>query len=141
MKHSLLRLSILALLLMVKTTIFSATVFVIDGINYYILSESEVEIQGHTQDIAGNIVIPGTVNYNSKTYSVISIGGSSFRYCDKLTSISIPNGIKYIGEFAFQDCDGLTTITIPNSVQTIGFGAFNYCDNLKSVSIPNSVKV
>lgn len=70
---------------------------------------------------------------------VTSIGDSAFLYCDKLTSVTIPNRVLSIGNYVFQGCSGLTSITIPNSVTSIGNGAFSYCSGLTSVTIGNGV--
>ena len=68
-----------------------------------------------------------------------SIGGSAFRGCSALTSVTIPNSVTSIGGGAFSGCFGLTSITIPNSVTSIGASAFLNCSGLTSVTIPNSV--
>ena len=41
-----------------------------------------------------------------------------------LTSVTLPNDLKSIGEYAFLDCKNLTYVNIPNSVTYIGFAAF-----------------
>ena len=71
--------------------------------------------------------------------SVKSIGEFAFEFCYSLTSIAIPNSVTSIGYSAFLYCSALTYITIPNSVTTIGSGAFSYCKSLTSVKIPNSI--
>ena len=38
-----------------------------------------------------------------------------------------------IGRFAFRDCSGLTSVTIPNSVKSIGEEAFANCPELLDV--------
>ena len=60
--------------------------------------------------------------------------------CTSVTSVTIPNGVKIIGEGAFRDCSSLTSVTIPNSVTSIGWDAFKGCSSLTSITIPNSVK-
>ena len=85
------------------------------------------------------MVIPESVIYNDKTYSVTSIGSYAFQYRDGLTSITIPNSVTSIGSYAFYDCSGLTSIEIPNSVTSIGSNAFCNCTGLTSIEIPNSV--
>lgn len=57
-----------------------------------------------------------------------------------LTSVTIGNSVKYIGEAAFQGCTGLVSITIPNSVDSIALHAFNDCTGLTSVMLGNNVK-
>ena len=76
--------------------------------------------------------IPASVTYNSKTYSVTSIGGHAFEGCSRLTSVTIPNSVTSIGELAFYSCTGLTSVTIPNSVTSIGDRAFYDCSSLTS---------
>ena len=63
--------------------------------------------------------------------SVTSIGGSAFRGCSGLTSVSVTS----IGSDAFSGCSGLTSVTIPNSVTSIGSDAFYGCSGLTSVTI------
>lgn len=64
-----------------------------------------------------SVTIPSDV-YSplSKTYRVTSINEYTFDGCKGLTSITIPDGITYIGQDAFRGCTGLTSITMPNSV-------------------------
>ena len=70
----------------------------------------------------------------------VGIGGGAFRRCDRLTSITIPNGVMSIGQAAFANCDNLTSITIPDSVTSIGYFAFDGCSSLTSIAIPDSVR-
>ena len=71
--------------------------------------------------------------------SVKSIGNSVFYGCTGLTSIIIPDSVTSIGNSAFQGCTGLTRIIIPNSVKSIGNSVFYGCTGLTSISIPDSV--
>ena len=52
---------------------------------------------------SGNVVIPESVEYSGKTYSVTSIGYRAFYECG-LTSITIPSSIYLIDEDAFRGC-------------------------------------
>ena len=70
---------------------------------------------------------------------VTEIGGSAFRGCSSLTSISIPSSVTEIGYNAFDGCSSLTSISIPSSVTEIGDDAFASCSSLTSISIPSSV--
>ena len=68
-----------------------------------------------------------------------SIGYSAFRYCNYLTSLTIPNSVTSIGYSAFECCSSLTSITIPNSIKYIEKYAFFYCNKLKNVVIDDKV--
>ena len=56
-------------------------------------------------------------------------------------SVSLPTGVKVIGEAAFAGCRQLTTIIWPVAVDSIGEYAFAGCESLKEVILPASVKV
>ena len=70
---------------------------------------------------------------------VTKVGSEAFRNCDKLTSVTIPNGVTEIGNFAFYSVNNLQTINIPNSVKKIGTYSFHYCTSLKNINLPNSL--
>ena len=93
----------------------------------------------YSNEYSGEIVIPETITYSDKTYSVTSIGSGAFYWCSGLTSVTIPNSVTSIGVEAFSSCYGLISVTIPNSVTSIGYRAFDSCSGLTSVTIPNSV--
>ena len=93
----------------------------------------------YSNEYSGNVVIPESVTYNGATYPVTTIGGSAFRDCTGLTSVTIPNSVTSIGGYAFSICSGLTSVTIPNSMTSIDGYAFQYCSALTSVTIPESV--
>jgi hypothetical protein len=89
----------------------------------------------------GDIVIPSSITYEAKTYSVTSIGGSAFSVCSGLTSITIPNSVTSIGSQAFYGCSGLTSVTLGNSVTSIDYQAFYGCSGLTSVTVLNPTPV
>ena len=87
--------------------------------------------------------------------SVTSIGGSAFDNCDSLpvennlryadtyldgavdrslSTYTIKEGTKWIGDGAFIRCSSLTSITIPDSVTSIGDGAFENCSKLREIT-------
>ena len=74
----------------------------------------------------------------SSLKSVTVTGGNilrgAFYYCDRLTSITIPNSVTSIGNYAFYGCRGLTAVTIPNSVTSISDSAFRGCTGLTTVN-------
>lgn len=70
---------------------------------------------------------------------ITSIGDRLFRDCSNITSISMPDTIKFIGKGAFLRCEGITDIHIPDSVEEIGEFAFESCTSLRKVNIPDGV--
>lgn len=72
--------------------------------------------------------------------TVRTIGNNAFFGCTELTSVTIPNSVTRIETGAFRNCTNLTTVTIPNSVTRIDKEAFYGCTSLTAVNIPNSVK-
>ncbi|MBQ5533479.1 MAG: leucine-rich repeat domain-containing protein, partial [Bacteroidales bacterium] len=50
----------------------------------------------------------------------------------KLTSMTVPDGVKAIPDYAFMNVN-LISVQLPASVTTVGIRAFNNCDLLKSV--------
>lgn len=128
-----------ALLLM--TTFSWAYDFEVDGNCYNINSDGTsvtVTYKGTGDKYSGAVVIPETVIYDSKNYSVTSISEAAFSY-SVLTSVTIGNSVTSIGNGAFYECSGLTSINIPNSVTSIGQYAFVDCSGLTSITIPNSM--
>lgn len=77
-------------------------------------------------------------NKGNKDYKVTRINNFSF-WNTKITSVTIPNSVKYIGGSAFSECKNLTSITIPGSVKTIDQFAFSGCSNLTSIELQEGV--
>ncbi len=113
---------------------------VVDGIYYVLYKTSKTAhvTSGYSSNrYSGDVVIPESIITEGTTYSVTSIDGSAFEYCSELTSVTIPNSVKYIGSYAFYDCTGLTSVTIPNSVTSIGYMAFSGCSGLTELDLNN----
>lgn len=88
---------------------------------------------------SGDVVIPATVVYNNKTYTVTSIGRNAFYGCKDLTSVSIPESVTTIGASAFNDCTKLSSIELPTTITSIATKAFYGCRSLISINIPSSL--
>ena len=112
---------------------------VVDGIYYWVGEDNTVSVKSCEVKYSGDVVIPESVEYGGKTYSVTSIGKRAFDRCYGLTSVCIPNSVTTIGNSAFWGCSGLSSVNIPNSVTTIGESVFTACENLTSVFIGNGV--
>lgn len=109
----------------------------------------------------GEVVIPETISHLGMAYSVIAIGQKAFYGCNLVTSVFIPNSIRYIidtntviygsggismtyantcGAGAFQGCNNLISIRMSENIRWIGDNAFAGCPcYLETVTIPSSV--
>lgn len=82
-----------------------------------------------------SIVIPAKIN----GVKVKSIGLGAFIGCQTLTSVTITNGLTFIGERVFWDCKNLVSVDIPESVTSIGNWFAIYCNKLKAINVsPNN---
>ena len=82
-----------------------------------------------------SFVIPAEIDGKPVT----SIGYRAFADSTLLTSITIPDSVKYIEMGAFASCTSLTDIVLPASLITIDTDAFRNCTSLTSVTIPDGV--
>ena len=57
-----------------------------------------------------------------------------------LTTVQLPSTLKSIGAYAFAINENLKSIKLPDGLETIEVGAFQACNSLTSVTIPASVK-
>ncbi len=57
-----------------------------------------------------------------------------------ITKITLPDGLKKIGEHAFCDLISLESVNIPKTVRTIGARAFEDCRSLKRIIVPEGVR-
>lgn len=111
-------------------------------LNYYPASSSVVlpsECKGRpVTELGGYMFNDGDITSCEIPSTVKIIGNRTFRNCQSLTSITLPDGLEYIGPGAFQQ-SGLTSIVIPASVKTISENAFYSAHSLTSVNIPDGI--
>ena len=126
--------SLCLILLILAAGTTDAQDFVVDGINYNVLSEEEGTVEVTRGDYSGDVVIPAEVSHAGTTYRVTTIGDYAFQFCSSLTSVSM-SSVTTIGDYAFYYCNALTSVSMPYVV-TIGEDAFYTCSSLTSVSMP-----
>lgn len=94
------------------------------------------------------------VNYDAENLTVHedceAIGRYAFNYSKrynddelnpKIKSVTLPSGVKIVGEGAFWECASLETATLSDSLTSIGNQAFYACTSLKSVTFGNNLEV
>lgn len=92
------------------------------------------EYNGNNNYVSGDIVIPSSVEYAGKSYTVTRIGSKAFYQCTSLKSVVLPGTVKYIDTEAFR-FSSLNSINL-DSVIVIYDNAFNNCKKLTSISAP-----
>ena len=97
-------------------------------------------IQDESYKNLTEIIIPTNINIDGRIYQVTDIGSSAFKGCNNLTKVSLPEGIKILGEYSFNQT-GLKEITLPHSLLQIGAGAFGGCSSIKKMFVPEGVEV
>ena len=77
------------------------------------------------------VVIPGSVK---------RIYDRAFFCCEKLTSVTLNEGLRTIGNYCFYNCVKLAEINIPQSVTAIGSSAFEKCGKIKSIALTGKIR-
>ena len=97
-------------------------------------------------EYVGFTALESTAWYEAQPDGLLYVGKVAYRYKGEMpdnTNLVIKDGTETIGEQAFafgkDVCMGLTSIEIPESVKYIGDNVFERCWSLKSVTIPKNV--
>ena len=83
----------------------------------------------------GDVVVPDSVQHNNVWYKVTSIGDLVFNGAD-LTSLSLPSGIRSIGEECFSYSRIRGGLVLPDSLRVIKKNAFCANSGIESIHIP-----
>lgn len=153
---------------MLTDTRATGTSFYVDGRYYTVISEEESTVsfginwQEDQTPYIGDVVVPATVSYGGKTYTVTEIG--KFAFDDDaayLRSVTLPNTIRKICSWAFYGthaksvnlpeglveletnsfCEGALeeTLVIPSTLSVIGDDVFMDCKNIETLIVSEGV--
>ena len=89
----------------------------------------------HDDSWEWNLAVPASVEYDSATYRVTSVGKSAFFNCMSLHSVTVPGTVTCLEERAFAGCWSLYSVYIPNSVTSIGEDAFMNSSVLAEINV------
>ena len=89
-----------------------------------------------SRSVAGSIKVPAELG----CCEVEAIGTWAFYYCEKLTSVTLPDTILLIGDSAFEGCSSIQSMKLPASLERVGGYAFYNCKGLKRVAFTGDVK-
>lgn len=125
---------------------FSGFEFKVGDYSFEIISQEEktcraIGYHGKSNSFEAEIVceIPETVTYEGDVYTVVEIGALKELYSFYGGKIKIPKTIISIGDRSFKGCN-FSSITLPKGLRHIGDYAFENMDNLKSIKIPAGVE-
>lgn len=108
--------------------------FTVNALRYKPIDEETVAvISNATEKYSGNIVVPETISFHDKIYTVTEIGDSAFKDCSELNSIIFPKSVYYIGPKAFYLCTSLTSLRLYATLYDTS--AFEGCSGLKTIQM------
>ena len=85
---------------------------------------------------SGDVVVPGTVEYDGITYTVKGVGNRAFEGCGALRKVTISEGIYKIGAYAFCYCGNLERVILPSTLEKIDGSnpVFTGCSKLEIIT-------
>ena len=120
--------TLLAFYLVIGCFGVSAYDFEVDGLCYNLVSmdQKSVCLVRGASDYSGDLVIPGTIQVGSYTFTVDSIADNACSHSYGITSITICEGVKKIGKQAFYSTsfNRVNYIKLPKSLEFADYAAF-----------------
>ena len=133
-----------------------------DDFGEYLVNAKTFIVEDGVTGIGDNILLcSGAIEKVVLADSVQTVGEDCFQTCDRLTdltlsqglvsvgsgsfselpitSLSLPASLRTVGDYAFSYLQNLTSLTIAYGLETVGDGAFSGCTILPDVRIPRSV--
>lgn len=113
-----------------------------EGLIYEVLEENtpSMKVASYHDVALEEITIPDTVVYEEKEYHVTEIAESAFESNALLRTVTLPKGMKKIGNSAFYSCPELTEVIFSDTIVEIGESSFAECYKLSQVPLPPSLE-
>lgn len=71
---------------------------------------------------------------------VDSIAGSAFAECPRLTSVSLPEGLRVLESDVFYNDTALAEISLPAGLEVLGSSAFRGCTRIEQMTVPEGIR-
>lgn len=118
-------------------TAFSETIYSYYGIEYVIVTDSEISVVGW-DNRSPNLVIPADINGRK----IASVNNGALEANTVITSVDFSDAVdlSVIGSYAFQNCTGINEqLVLTESITEIQNRAFQGCSSLPSVIIKSGI--
>lgn len=97
-------------------------------------SLSSLDLSGMSSEIPAGAFEGKTTLTEVILPEVETIEPNTFKDCESLQTVTVPESVTAIGEGAFSGCSSLESITL-TGIDAIGASAFSGCDNLTTITI------
>ena len=97
-----------------------------------------VTAKAKNSDASAEITIVVAAAEGTGSFNIV--GDTLVAYTGTEATVTIPDGIRVVGDKAFYNNDSIQHVIFPDSVEEIGIRAFYDCDNLLDVKLPETMK-
>lgn len=97
----------------------------VDNIDYQLLTDGTAWV-ADGEKAQGDVTILSKIEVDGKEYTVVGINTNAFRNNRSITSVTLPDNLKYINDEAFSYCRNLENINnIPKHIEYLGEAVFS----------------
>lgn len=110
----------------------------VDNIDYELYTDGTAWVEDGTK-AQGDVTILSKIEVDGKEYTVVGIDYNAFYYNESITSVTLPDNLKYINYGAFSHCWNLENINnIPKHIENLGeYGTVFYGTKFLTNGIKN----
>ncbi|MGN1061179.1 MAG: transglutaminase domain-containing protein [Candidatus Coproplasma sp.] len=90
--------------------------FTADSFTYEVCGYNKVSVIASDTSLAGEVILPDSVTYGMRSYSLAEIGKGAFTDNKKITALTIPQAVRVIYNFAVKGCSALTSVKFADKV-------------------------
>lgn len=97
----------------------------VDNIDYELYTDGTAWVEDGTK-AQGDVTILSKIEVDGKEYTVVGIDYNAFSSNESITSVTLPDNLKYINDEAFSYCRNLENINnIPKHIEDLGEAVFS----------------